>query len=119
MSNNQIVITSNDMESTYYCDWFVKADSVEKSLLFTFKNQNLEDVRANQLVIRMYDLMKDSSNVVTGQPIDESGTAVALRQGTSNEGVLDEFVENQPIYEYKLDGSIKHFQADTSYVRLQ
>lgn len=26
---------------------------------------------------------------------------------------------NQPIYEYELDNSVKYFQADTSYIRLQ
>jgi len=113
MSNNQIVITSSDMESTYYCDWFVKADSTDKSLLFTFKNQNLEDIRSNQFVIRVYDLTRST----TSEMIDRTATGLVARQAIAYEP--DEVVGSQPIYEYKLDGSIKYFQADTSYVRLQ
>lgn len=134
-SKNQIVITSNDMESTYFCDWYVKADSAEKSLLFTFKNLNLEDVRSSQFVIRMYDLMStkafsssssfsSTSSSIINNSNDEMSGAVAMRQtsnndATSNAPSSDEMIGMQPLYEYKLDSSVKYFQADSSYVRLQ
>lgn len=133
------------METTYFCDWYVKADSADKSLLFTFKNVNLEDVRSSQFVIRIYDLMKKtyqlSSSTASSSSIlhttsstsssllynvdDESASSpVVMKQETnsiSTEADIsnEELIGKQPIYEYKLDGSLKYFQADTSYVRLQ
>lgn len=113
-SSNQIVITSNDMEATYYCDWLVKADAPEKILLFSFKNHNLEDLRSNQFVIRVYDMLKSKSSTNTNDDVTTATTTAINR-------LESETIVNQPIYEYKLDSGspLKYFQANTSYVRLQ
>lgn len=119
---NQIVITSSDMESTYYCDWYVNADAVHKSLLFTFKNQNLEDMRANQLVIRVYDLMKSGASENEAATKSMFSKRDAISSGVSQSYADDDnhqVLANQPIYEYRLEGGVKYFQADTSNVRLQ
>lgn len=74
-----------------------------------------EDARSNQFVIRVYDLMKNTKSALVVENQLEIDEPVITKKRSAD----GKSIENEPIYEYKLDNQIKYFQADTSYVKLQ
>ncbi|CAF0709121.1 unnamed protein product [Brachionus calyciflorus] len=117
LSDGKIII-KNEFESTYNCDWYIKSEP-GKSFLLAFKNENLVDTKSNQFVIRIYDMNENLLNSNQLTSYQNSDSDLLENSDEKRKEVLREKNHFFPKYEYTLDNSIKHYQIDSTYIRIQ
>lgn len=116
VKNGQIII-DKQFESNYYCDWYIKSEN-GKSILLSFKNDNIDFKITSQFVIRIYE-MNDNS-IRTNQLLNDLNsdymTDISEEKPQEETSKTNSFV---PKFEYTLDSSIKNFILDSSFIKIQ
>lgn len=123
-SHGKIIIES-DLESNYYCDWYLRATG-EQSFLFSFKNENLgewiqieikilgikvflySEAPSNQFVIRIYDMSPSVNDSIYEETKFYKDVFIQPKR-----------VVYTPKYEYVVEKQTKFYQLDASYIKVQ